>query len=102
VSEVVWAEAALDDLDSIIAYIAADNPSAAKKVVDRIETTVDRLGRMSTGRRGRVTGSYEKSVSGLPYIIAYAIQPLPHGTERIVILRVIHTARDWPKEEWPK
>jgi len=102
VSEVVWAEAALDDLDSIIAYIAADNANAARKLVDRIETTADRLGRRAVGRRGRVTGSYEKSVVGLPYIIAYALQPLPEGGERVVILRVIHSARNWPKEEWPE
>ena len=101
-SEVVWAQTALDDMDSIIAYIAADNANAARKVLDRIETTADRLGRTPIGRRGRVTGSYEKSVIGLPYIIAYALQPLPEGGERVVILRVIHSARNWPKGEWPK
>ena len=39
---------------------------------------------------------------GLPYIIAYTLQSLPEGGERIVILRVIHTARHWPKGGWPK
>ena len=100
--EVVWAEAALDDMDSIVAYIAADSANAARKVLDRIETTANRLGRMATGRSGRVTGCYEKSVVGLPYIIAYALQPLPDGGERIVILRLIHPARDWPKGKWPE
>jgi toxin ParE1/3/4 len=102
VSAVVWSENALDDLDSAIAYVAADNPIAARKVLERIDAAGDSLGQVATGRRGRVAGTYEKSVRGLPYILAYAIQPLPGGRERIVILRVIHGARNWPPGEWPK
>ena len=56
---------------------------------------------MATGRPGRVAGTYEKVVPGLPYILAYAIQPLPDSAELIVILRTIHGARDWPKGKWP-
>jgi plasmid stabilization system protein ParE len=37
----------------------------------------------------------------LPYIIAYALRPIA-GRESVVIVRVIHTARDWPAEEWPR
>ena len=99
--EVVWSQDALDDMDSMAAYIAADNPAAALKVLDRIEQAAEKLGQMAIGRRGRVTGTYERSLSRLPYIIAYALQTLPSGTERVVILRVIHTARNWPKESWP-
>ena len=59
------------------------------------------LGEMATGRPGRVAGTYEKSVTGLRYIIAYALTR--RGDREIVsILRVIHTARDWPDEEWPR
>jgi len=101
VRDVVWSEAALDEADELVAYIAADNPAAARKVLDRIESTAYGLGRLASGRRGRVQGSYEKSVVGLPYIIAYAINPLSSGDEQIVVLRVIHTARDWPKGQWP-
>jgi plasmid stabilization system protein ParE len=102
VSAVVWSESALDDLDSAIAYIAADNPVATRRVLDRIGTTGEGLGAVATGRPGRVAGTYEKSVRGLPYIIAYAIQPLAGGRERIVILRVIHGARNWAEGDWPK
>ncbi len=101
-SDVVWSADALDDLDSTIAYVAADNPAAALKVLDRIDKSAQSLGQIATGRSGRVADTYEKSVSGLPYIIAYALQPLPSGRERIVILRVIHGARNWPAGEWPK
>jgi toxin ParE1/3/4 len=101
VRDVVWSEAALDDADDLFAYIAADNPAAARKVLHRIESTAQGLGRLPSGHRGRVQSTYEKSVVGLPYVIAYAINPLSGGTEQIVILRVIHTARNWPKGQWP-
>ena len=99
--DVVWSQDALDDMDSMAAYIAADNPAAALKVLGRIEQAAEKFGQMAIGRRGRVTGTYERSLSRLPYIIAYALQTLPSGRERVVILRVIHTARNWPKESWP-
>jgi plasmid stabilization system protein ParE len=88
-------------MDSMVAYIAADNPAAALKVLGRIEQAAEKLGQMAIGRRGRVSGTYERPLSGLPYIIAYALQTLPSGRERVVILRVIHTTRNWPKESWP-
>jgi plasmid stabilization system protein ParE len=102
VREVVWSETALDDADELFAYIVADNPVSANRVLDRIDLAAQSLGRVPTGRRGRVDGTYEKSVTVVPYIIAYAISPVPGGREQIVILRVIHTARNWPKGTWPK
>lgn len=98
--EVEWSRDALDDLKDQIAYIAAENPAAAQRVVDRLRATGDALGEMATGRPGRVARTYEKSVTGLRYIIAYTLTQ--RGDREIVsILRVIHTARDWPNEEWP-
>jgi len=102
VSDVFWSELTLDDTDALVAYIAADNPVAAAEVLDQIETAAENLGHAPIGRRGRVAGTYERPVVGLPYIIAYALEPLPTGGERVVILRVIHGARNWPKGEWPK
>lgn len=83
-----------------IAFIAQDNPAVARFVADRIRDTGEALGEIATGRPGRVTVSYEKSVTRLPYIISYELRPIA-GRESVVILRVIHTARDWPAEEWP-
>jgi toxin ParE1/3/4 len=102
VRPVVWSDAALDDYDKAIAYITERNPVAADRVADRIEETGEALGHMPTGRPGRVTGTYEKIVRGLPHIIAYAIRSLPQGGEAVVILRVIHGARNWPEEQWPE
>nr|WP_197975547.1 hypothetical protein [Rhizobium sp. CFBP 8762] len=50
-----------------IGFIAQNNPEAARSIVDRLRST----GEMATGRSGRVTGTYEKSITRLPYIISY-------------------------------
>ncbi|MET4104553.1 toxin ParE1/3/4 [Roseovarius sp. MBR-79] len=95
-----WSTDALTDLADQVAYIAAENPSAARRVADAIDKSALALGDIPTGRTGRVTGTYEKSVTGLPYILAYAITQAG-GEETVAIVRVIHTARNWPAEKWP-
>ena len=98
---VEWSRDALDDLKAQITYIAAENPAAAQRVADRLRATCNALGEIPTGRIGRVAGTYEKSVSRVPYIVAYALTHRK-GREVVSILRVIHTSRDWPDEEWPR
>lgn len=95
-----WSTDALTDLADQVSYIAADNPSAARRVADAIDRTALALGDMPTGRPGRVTGTYEKSVTNLPYILAYAITQTG-SEETVAIVRVIHTSRDWSAETWP-
>ncbi len=97
---VLWSRDALDDLKKRLIYIAADDPIAASRVVDRLRKAAAQLEDFATGRPGRVAGTYEKSVTGLPYIIAYEIVTRDAG-EAVAIVRVIHTARDWPEETWP-
>lgn len=96
-----WSRDALNDLGEQIAYIAQDNPAAARRVADQIRHTGRSLGEMATGRPGRVAGAYEKPVPRLPYILAYEIT-VRGAEERLTIVRVIHTARDWPRAGWPK
>jgi plasmid stabilization system protein ParE len=57
---------------------------------------------MATGRPGRVTGTYEEVGDGVA--LHHRLRALRwRGDREIVsILRVIHTARDWPNEEWPR
>lgn len=98
---VVWSRSALDDLKAQVTYIAAENPAAAQRVADMIMASALALSDIPTGRAGRVIDTYEKPVTRLPYIIAYVITSSPTG-ESISIVRVIHTARDWPAEQWPK
>ena len=43
------------------------------------------------GRPGRVLGTRELVIQGLPYIIPYRVRD-----NHVEILRVLHTARRWP------
>lgn len=79
--QIVWSQDALSEFNDIVAYIARDNLTAALKVADRTEEAISSLAAMPTGRRGRVAGAYEKVVSGLPYIIAYTLEPTPAGAD---------------------
>lgn len=97
---VIWSADARRDYLDVLQYIADDNPDAAERVAAAIERAGNGLGEFATGRPGRVTGMYEKSVPRLPYIIAYELTS-QGGQEVVAILRVIHTSRDWPAEEWP-
>ncbi|VTZ64792.1 hypothetical protein [Sinorhizobium medicae] len=42
-----------------------------------------------------MSGTYEKSLDRHPYIVSYELREVA-GRESIVIVRVIHTSRDWP------
>jgi plasmid stabilization system protein ParE len=101
VRRVVWSEDALDKFEDLVGYIAADSPSAALAVADRIDDAVKALAAMPVGRSGRVAGTYEKVVSGLPYVIAYALGDEPRGHETLTALRIVHGARDGPEGQWP-
>ncbi|MDR2213730.1 MAG: type II toxin-antitoxin system RelE/ParE family toxin [Pseudomonadales bacterium] len=98
---VVWSIEALRDNLEILRYIAQDNPLAAERVVDAIEDAGNKLGDFATGRPGRVSGTYEKILAPYPYIIAYELHEVA-GQQSVVIVRVIHTSRNWPDEEWPQ
>jgi toxin ParE1/3/4 len=83
---------ARQDLLGIADYIAEHNGRAASRVMQKLDTAMRGLARYNTGRYGRIEGTYEKSVSGLPYIVVYHFP----GRETVEILRVIHTRRNWP------
>ena len=97
---VLWSRDALDDLKQQLIYVSTEDPDAARKIVARLRLTGDQLADFATGHQGRVSGTYEKSISGLPYIIAYALTT-HQGREVVAILRVIHTSRNWDSERWP-
>lgn len=97
---VFWSMDAHRDNLKILRHIAEDNPLAAERVVDAIEDAGRRLGIHSTGRPGRVSGTFEKSVPRSSFVIAYELREI-EGRESVVILRVIHTARNWPADAWP-
>jgi plasmid stabilization system protein ParE len=89
----VWSDKARRDFREIIAYIAERNPVAAASVADRIDQSARNLAAMPTGRRGRVSGTSEKPIQGLPYVLAYALEATEAGDEVLAVLRVIHGGR---------
>lgn len=97
--QVVWSDAAKSDYLEVLRYIAADDPEATDRVAMAFQTTGDNLAHFATGHPGRVSGTYEKSVRGVPYVVAYA---LADGDAAVAILRVIHMASDWREEAWPE
>lgn len=92
----------MEEFSSVVAYIARDNPIAAHSVADRLEAAVLALAELPTGRKGRVAETYEKVVSDLPYIIAYALMDDPPENGTLTVLHIIHGARDWPEGSWPE
>lgn len=92
---VVWTPAALSDLDEIQEYIAQDSPAAAHRVlVELTSRTRTNLGDYPLmGRLGRAGGTRELVFPDLPYIVAYRIT-----ADRVEVLAVVHTARDWPED----
>lgn len=86
--QVVWTEAASNDLAEIRDYIGADNPIAAGRVAVQILSAVERLETYPyRGRPGREPGSRELIV--YPYVIVYRVKG-----ELIESLRVWHGAQD--------
>jgi toxin ParE1/3/4 len=92
-NRIVWSPQAIDDLESLRAYIGRDSPSAANRVALKIVNTVETLlpGNPEIGRQGRVAGTRELVISGTPFIVPYRAD-----LDAIQILRVYHGARKWP------
>jgi addiction module RelE/StbE family toxin len=88
-----WTRKAIVNLDGAMEYIATDSPAAASRVAQKIWNSVQLLAdQPSLGRPGRVAGTRELVISGLPYIVVYTEQD-----GMVVILRVMHTSLKWPK-----
>ena len=95
--QVKWTRKALLNLDEAIDYIATDKPMAAAEVGAKIWNAVKMLAdHPGIGRPGRIAGTHELVISGLPFILPYAER---NGT--IFILRVLHTAMRWPESFFP-
>lgn len=80
-------------MDALLGYIAQDNPLAAIKVGDEIERQTERLLDFpEIGRPGRIDNTRELVISGLPYIVCYAV-----AGEVVTVLRVLHGRQQWPE-----
>lgn len=92
--KIEWTTRALRALASIHFYISSDSPAAAARVAGILVGSTAHLEQFpESGREGRIEGTRELVVPGLPYTIPYRIA---NGV--IQILSVIHTSRKWPEK----
>ena len=88
-----WTLAASRDLDSVEQYIRRANPGAAIETVLEIVRDVGMLAEHpGLGRPGRVEGTRELVIAGLPYVVAYL-----HRGDTVTVLRILHGAMKWPE-----
>ena len=89
---VIIDESAVADIDGLAAWVAKDSPQGARSVVEKILQTIERLALFpEMGHTGRDAGTYERGVSGTPYIIAYEVRKKPSA---VLVIAVVHGARD--------
>ena len=89
--KIVWTEDALQQLDEAREYIEIENPRAAVRLIDQIETSVNRLRVFPLiGRSGFRPTTRELVVPNTPYIIVYLVRG-----DVVYILAVIYGATDW-------
>jgi toxin ParE1/3/4 len=91
---ILWSPEAIEDLNSLRAYIAEDDPYAARRVVLDIIRSIEELlpDNPQMGRAGRVPGTRELVIPKTPFIVPYRLQ-----RNVIQILRVYHGTRRWPE-----
>jgi len=88
---IVWSEAALDDLDSIVAFIARHDVNAAMRLQDSIEDSVKPTAIYPyMFRTGRLEGTREV-VAHPNYFVVYRVL-----TDMILVTSVVHTRLQYP------
>ena len=88
-----WSARAAGDLKAAYQYIAMDNPSAAKRIVETISKAVHELltAFPESGRFGRIEGTRELVVPNTPFLVPYRI-----NGDVVEILGVHNGSRRWP------
>jgi toxin ParE1/3/4 len=89
-ARLVWTEPALSDLNDIAEYIALENPQAARELVQRVFSTVERLEQHP--KSGRIPdelerGRYREVIAG-PCRIFYRL-----AGDHVLILYVMRSER---------
>ena len=87
-----WTAPAADDLYNIVRHIQRDNPEAAVDVAGTLYDSCGGLGKFPyLGRKGRIEGTRELVLAGLPYVVVYRIRD-----QVVEVMRIYHGAQDWP------
>jgi plasmid stabilization system protein ParE len=91
--QIKWLRTALRNLDEEIAFIAAEDPQAARRTASRILEAIALLETQpGLGRPDRVPGTRELVALDSRYLIPYRV-----NRQSIEILRVFHTSRSLPQ-----
>lgn len=89
---IIWSDLALDDLESLRAFMSKDSPKAARKTALAILALIETLpDAPHIGRPGRIPGTRELVVPNTPFIVPYRVH-----ANAVQILRIYHGARRWP------
>ena len=96
-SRVVFSPTASRDLNEIVLSIAEDNPPAALRIYDKIHRRCLNLADMPEA--GIRAGRGVRRLVVEPYLIFYRVRSgKAHSSRNIEIMRVIHGARQIPKD----
>ena len=88
---VVWLDSAVEDLQTIVDFVADANPDAARRLVARLIEDADNLAVLPAQyRRGRVPGTHE-FVSHPNYVLVYR-----RTLEAVEVLNVVHARQQYP------
>jgi len=83
---------ALAELEDLLRYLEAENPTAARPVVARILQCIRRLETFPRmGRPSSAKGTRVLTVPGLPYVVVYRYR---EDMALLEVLSVFHGARD--------
>ena len=90
-----WLPKAQESLYMELTRIAVDDESAARRIALIVKLHIEQLEQFpESGRPGRIHGTRELVISGLPYILPYRIRG-----NNVEILRFFHTSQK-PPSRW--
>jgi toxin ParE1/3/4 len=88
-----WEDEALADFVQAVLYASRQYEAYGSLISERIIKAITLLTKINVGRKGRISGTFEKSVYKTPYVISYLVDG-----DRIVILHIIHTSKEWKND----
>jgi len=93
---VVWTRTASSDLQTIVRFIASDNPDAARRIAERILIEIEGAGAFPFS--GRVVPEKQDNEIREKILNPYRIVYTVNETESVIhVVRIWHAARGEPK-----
>ena len=94
-----YSDEAVADLQAIVSFGMKEGLPDPRAFVRRLRDRLKILAEHPmAGRVGRVDGTRELPLAGLPYIAIYLVS---YETETVDVIRVLHGAQMWPSETQP-